>query len=232
MRRLSLVAASGSYSSFWCAVFLSRWLLLLWSSGSRRAGFSSCGTRAQQLWPAGFAVPQHVESSRTRARTRVPCIGRQILNHCTTREALGGPFLAEQVHFRVGVPAGRQLSLAPPVPSWESPSWRTEAPRVRATGFRGKASNLHLPANTFPPPKLSFQSPIWQLAGSHRALRSLQRGSRETSSPAFIPNFAFLHLFFLILSIFVEVELIYSVVPVSAVQQQSDSVIHIDTSVF
>ena len=27
-------------------------------------------------------------SSRTRARTRVPCIGRQILNHCVTREAL------------------------------------------------------------------------------------------------------------------------------------------------
>ena len=25
-------------------------------------------------------------SSRTRARTRVPCIGRQILNHCSTRE--------------------------------------------------------------------------------------------------------------------------------------------------
>ena len=27
-------------------------------------------------------------SSQTRARTRVPCIGRRILNHCTTREAL------------------------------------------------------------------------------------------------------------------------------------------------
>ena len=26
-------------------------------------------------------------SSWTRARTRVPCIGRQILNHCATREA-------------------------------------------------------------------------------------------------------------------------------------------------
>ena len=28
-------------------------------------------------------------SSQTRARTRVPCIGRQILNHCATREAQG-----------------------------------------------------------------------------------------------------------------------------------------------
>ena len=39
----------------------------------------SCGT--------GPAAPRHVGSSQTRARTRVPCIGRQILNHCATREA-------------------------------------------------------------------------------------------------------------------------------------------------
>ena len=42
---------------------------------------SNCGSRAQ-------LVPRHVGSSQTRARTRVPCIGRQILNHCATREAL------------------------------------------------------------------------------------------------------------------------------------------------
>ena len=42
--------------------------------------------QAQQLWPTGLVSPQHVGSSRTRDRTRVPCIGRQILNHCATRE--------------------------------------------------------------------------------------------------------------------------------------------------
>ena len=42
---------------------------------------SNCGSR-------GPAAPRHVGSSQTRARTRVPCIGRQILNHCATREAL------------------------------------------------------------------------------------------------------------------------------------------------
>ena len=42
---------------------------------------SSCGSRAQLL--RGI-----VGSSQTRARTRVPYIGRQILNHCATREAL------------------------------------------------------------------------------------------------------------------------------------------------
>ena len=46
-RRLSLAAASGGYSSLWCACFSLWWLLLLRSTGSRRAGFSSCGTRAQ-----------------------------------------------------------------------------------------------------------------------------------------------------------------------------------------
>ena len=36
----------------------------------------------------GLVAPWHVGSSQTRARTRVPCVGRQILNHCATREAL------------------------------------------------------------------------------------------------------------------------------------------------
>ena len=52
----------------------------LWLVGSR--------AQSQQLWHTGSAAPQHVGPSWTRARTHVPCIGRQILNHCTTREAL------------------------------------------------------------------------------------------------------------------------------------------------
>ena len=45
-RGLSLVAASGGYSSLWCAGFSLWWLLLLWSTGSRHVGFSSCGSQA------------------------------------------------------------------------------------------------------------------------------------------------------------------------------------------
>ena len=45
-RGLSLVAASGSYSSLWCVGFSLQWLLLLRSTGSRHAGFGSCGTQA------------------------------------------------------------------------------------------------------------------------------------------------------------------------------------------
>ena len=60
---------------------------------SHYRGLSCCGAQApdaqaQQLWPTGLVTPQHVGSSQTRARTRVPCIGRQTLNHCATREAL------------------------------------------------------------------------------------------------------------------------------------------------
>ena len=94
--RLSLVVASGGYSSLWCAGFSLRWLLLLRSTGSRHAGFSSCGTwaqqlwlagsraQAQQLWRTGLVAPRHVGSSRIRARTHVPSIGRRILIHCAT----------------------------------------------------------------------------------------------------------------------------------------------------
>ena len=45
--RLSLVADSGGYSSLWCMCFSLQWLLLLWSTGCRHAGFSSCGMQAQ-----------------------------------------------------------------------------------------------------------------------------------------------------------------------------------------
>ena len=85
---LSPVVASGGYSSSWCMGFSLRQLLLLRSTGCRCVGFISCGTWAQQLWLTGLVAPRHVGSSRTRARTRVPCIGRRILNHCATREAL------------------------------------------------------------------------------------------------------------------------------------------------
>ena len=50
----------------------------LWLAGSR--------VQAQQLWRTGLVALRHVGSSRTRAQTHVPCIGRWILNHCATRE--------------------------------------------------------------------------------------------------------------------------------------------------
>ena len=46
MHGLSLVAASGGYSLLQCTDFSLRWLLLLWNTGSRHAGFSNCGSQA------------------------------------------------------------------------------------------------------------------------------------------------------------------------------------------
>ena len=83
-------------SSFLCEGFPQ-----LWQAGAtphrgaqapHHRGLSRCGAQApdaqaQQLWLTGPVAPRHAGSSQTRARTRVPCITRQILNHCATREA-------------------------------------------------------------------------------------------------------------------------------------------------
>ena len=69
---------------------LLRWLLFSWGTGARHTAFSSCSVQPQQLCHTGLAVPRHVESSWSRDRTHVLCIGRQIPIHRTTRE---GPAL-------------------------------------------------------------------------------------------------------------------------------------------
>ena len=74
---------------------------LLQNTGSRRTGFCSCSTQAQELWIIGPRVrslhqlwctssvaPWHVKSSWTRDQICVPCTGRRILFHWTTREVL------------------------------------------------------------------------------------------------------------------------------------------------
>ena len=50
-------------------------------------GAEAPDAQAQQLWLTGPAAPRHVGFSQTRARTRVPCNGRQTPNHRATREA-------------------------------------------------------------------------------------------------------------------------------------------------
>ena len=84
------------------SLFLCEGFLQLWQAGAtlHRGAQAShyrdlpyCGAQApdvqaQQLWLTGPVAPRHAGSSETRARTRIPCIGRQILNHCTTGEAL------------------------------------------------------------------------------------------------------------------------------------------------
>ena len=66
-----------------CVGFSSWWLLLLPSMGSgalglQQLGFVSSRAQAQRLWCTGLAAVGHVESSWTRDRTHVSCIGWQI----------------------------------------------------------------------------------------------------------------------------------------------------------
>ena len=66
--------------------------------GLSRCGAQAPDAQAQQLWLTGPVAPWHVGSSQTRARTRVPCIGRQILNHCATREAPQSTFIVVSIN--------------------------------------------------------------------------------------------------------------------------------------
>ena len=96
MHGRSLVAASRGCSSLWwkaspCGVSSCGGLhiavcLLLWSTGSGCAGFSSCSTQTQYLWHVGLVAPWYVEYPQTRDQVWVPCIDRLILIHCATRE--------------------------------------------------------------------------------------------------------------------------------------------------
>ena len=61
--------------------FSLRWLLLLPSMGSR-----ACGLQLLTYW--GLVALWHVKSFWTGDQTWVPCIGRWILNHWTTKEVL------------------------------------------------------------------------------------------------------------------------------------------------
>ena len=60
-----------------------------WNTGSRCLGFSHCSTQTQWLWHMGLLA---VESSQTGGGIHIPCIGKQILIPCPTREVQGSYF--------------------------------------------------------------------------------------------------------------------------------------------
>ena len=69
-------------------------LLLLWRTGSRAGRLSSCPVRAYGMWNVEHGMWNL--SSLTKDWAGVPCIGRWILNHWTTRE-VPGPLLSPGV---------------------------------------------------------------------------------------------------------------------------------------
>ena len=100
---------------------------------SHCCGLSCCGAwapdaQAQKLWLTGPVAPQHVRSSQTRAQTHVPCIGRQILNHCATREAPG-------LYFCSPFPASHSLRTR-----WRGPRWAEDQAHISAGSWGPKGA--------------------------------------------------------------------------------------------
>ncbi|KAJ8798845.1 hypothetical protein J1605_000002 [Eschrichtius robustus] len=88
----------------------------------------------------GLVVLLHVGSSRTRARTRVPCIGRRILKHSTTREVPYRPYLVfkmtpcrdwHQPHFTASTPP---MSLTLCLPLWDAAFWPVLFSKIQPFG--------------------------------------------------------------------------------------------------
>ena len=78
-------SCSTQAQQLWCAA-LGCMAFSGWSTGISLVALPGSREWAQQLWHMSLVAPQYLESSQSRDRTHVPCIGRQIPNHWTTRK--------------------------------------------------------------------------------------------------------------------------------------------------
>ena len=98
-------------------------------------------------------------SSQTRARTRVPCIGRYILNHCATREAPDRSYFESIILLKKGeellhgcpspssLPLPVQVLGPGPPRAWHLPGLEVPpGPRVGGRGSQSPASGTQHPA--------------------------------------------------------------------------------------
>ena len=98
---------------------------------------SYCGGFSWSLGPrhVGFVAAWRMESSRSRDQTHVPCTGRQILNHWTTREVPGSHLRDETLEAQ-GT-RGQDIHLMVPprgrVPVWTLlyPLWDPDVTETR-----------------------------------------------------------------------------------------------------
>ena len=79
----------------------------------------------EKLWHMRLVAPWHVESSPTRDGAHVPCVGRQILNHWTTRQI---SIVTSCLNFWYG------LNCVPPS---KLICWSPKLQYLRMTGERG-----------------------------------------------------------------------------------------------
>ena len=125
------------------------------------------------MWLTGPVAPRHVGSSQTRARTRVSCVGRQILNHCATREA--------RFNFLKRKPNHIDLLPQPASSLWPGPAviWPTPVSGILA---------LQSPSHClFQPTAFPAVLPICQVPSCYRAF-----ADTGCNAPALQPPFGYL----------------------------------------
>ena len=76
--------------------------------------------QAQELWRTDLLALWYVGSFQARDQTRVPCIGRRILNHCAAREVLTIPFdvhncMLYKVHLSTNLILLFYMGISPPI---------------------------------------------------------------------------------------------------------------------
>ena len=98
-----------------------------------------------------LVATQHVGSSRTRAWTNVPCIGRRILSHCTTGEAqyLFLLMLTFFFHHSPDIQLGKLQLVIRPLPDLSSHAnrcghtqWQGPSPQPQGYGAGGWGKDL------------------------------------------------------------------------------------------
>ena len=139
----------------------------------------------------GLVALKHVGSSQIRDRTRVPCIGRQILNHWATRESSRG--LVNKTRASTMKNDG-QAEVAPKPNSpnhhkrWQR-KWRgNESEGVCIPTLIDLAASLTVSAETPLLPSLWFPPLLYNLGASEldqwASLRSTTCPCRVTGPPA------------------------------------------------
>ena len=94
-------------------------------------------------------------SSRARPRTRVPCVGRQVLNHCTTREALMWTISKVFIELATTLPLFYVLALRPRG-MWD-PSSPTRYPTPHPLHWKAKSQPLDRQGSPLVPVFNSFK---------------------------------------------------------------------------
>ena len=92
MHGLSLVSVSGGFSPVARPGLLVMGASLVAEQGLKAHGLQYLQHAGSAVGHMGLVAPWDVESSPTRDQTHVPCIGRQILSHWTTRNVLVNMF--------------------------------------------------------------------------------------------------------------------------------------------